>query len=387
MGLADEARRHGLDSTNGSVPSRPKVALDDSGRGFAEAVVRDGDDFDAILARMFPEIPVDVLEVLEVRAWGDPDQPYKYVKARVARRLDGGKTGRELLASIPRRKARKRVGNVTSDRTLVVNVADMQLGKAFERGGGTPETIERVRSVTAQIPDRVRSMKRMGRPVSRIVVANMGDTCEGVANHYSTQTFTVDLNEADQVAVAIDLYDDIVDVCAGLVPDVVCTVVNSNHDRPRQGGKYITDATDSKAFTVWRALARAYGKAPERYGHVKWHIPSDPLVSTLDLHGVGVAFCHGHEANRGSIPVAKLWNWWDGQIAGRLPAGDCDVLVAAHFHHAYLLQQQGRTLVGCPALDGGSQWLTNRAGVWSDPGLLTFTIDGDGFDDFHVIRP
>ena len=110
-------------------------------------------------------------------------------------------------------------------------------------------------------------------------------------------------------------------------------------------------------------------------------------MATLDVHGVGVAFIHGHEAARGALPVQKVWNWWDGQVAGRLPAGDCTVLVAAHYHHHYVLEQQGRTLIGCPSLDGGSQWLTDRSGIWSSPGLLTATVDAGGVDDVRVLRP
>ena len=387
MTLADAARAHGLGQVK-AAPDRPSVKIDPAtGEGTAEAVVRRTDEFDALLAKMLPDVPVDVLEVTEVRAWGHPDDPYQYVKARVRRRLDGGKTGRELLRAIPRRRARKATADVAGERTLVVNFSDVQVGKATEDGGGTEETIARVRSVAGQLPDRVASMKRMGRSISRIVVANLGDMGEGTCQNYSAQPFRIDLNESDQMAVAMDLLDDLVDVCAGLVPEVICTVVNSNHDRPRDGGKYVTDESDSRAFTVHRALARAYAKNPERYGHVTWHIPEDPLVSTLDLHGVGVAFIHGHEATRGATPQAKVWNWWGGQLEGRLPAGNCSVLLSGHFHHFAVLEQQGRTMLMSPSLDGGSRWLRNVSGVWSDPGMLVCTVDSDGVDDIKVLRP
>ena len=386
MSLSDDARRHAL--TTPAAPDRPNVRIDSTGQGTAEIVApADTDDFDALLATMLPEVAVDVVEVLEVRAWGNPEAPYKYVKCRVRRRLDGGRTGRELLAKIGRRRPRKQADR-TDERTLVVALADPQIGKAYEAGGGTEETIVRVRSVIEQIPDHVDRLRRAGQPVSRIVLANMGDTTEGCYGHYDTQSWTTDLHESDQIAVALDLYDHAADTCARIVPDVICTVVNSNHDQPRTAsGRSLTDPTDSRAFTIWRSLARAYSKAGDRYQHVRWHIPEDPLVSVLDLHGVGLAFVHGHQAKTGATAAQKLRTWWDGQKAGDLPAGHCAVLTAGHYHHYYAWEQQGRLLLGCPSLDGGSQWLTDRSGVWSAPGLLTYTVDENGPDNVRIIRP
>jgi len=390
LSLIEEARSRHLAAPD-VAPERPKVRLDESGQGTAELVApvdAGPGDFDALLAELLPEVPVSVLDVTEVRAWGNREDARKYVRCRIARRPDGGETGRELLARIPRRRGRKRPAAVTGGVSLLVPVADPQVGKAYEWGGGTAETIERFRSVTDQLHGKVRALRRAGSPVEEIVVVNMGDTTEGCMGHYSHQPFTIDCNESDQMAVATDLYDDLIDTCAELAPQVRCTVVNSNHDQPRSSsGKNLTDPGDSRAFTIWRDLARAYGKAPERYGHVAFEVPSDPLVATLTVQGLGVAAVHGHQATKGQTPILKLWNWWDGQCAGRLPAGDCDILLGGHYHHFATMRQQGRLAALCPTLDGGSQWLTDKDGVWSEPGLLTVVVGSGGVGALEVLEP
>lgn len=362
-----------------------------TGEGTASYVFTPKDrdaSFDQILAKMVPDVPVEVLEVVEVRAWGDPESPYQYVKTRVRQRTDNeyAQARERLMADVRRRKGRRRTsGDKPAAATLVVAPADLQIGKNFERGGGTPETFARCMDYTGKVQDRWRDLRKAGVALDDMLVLGMGDTTEGIAGHYPNQPYTIDCNESDQVEVATTIHDRWVDAWSAL-PGLVqleATVVNSNHDRPRQDGQYTTDSSDSRAFTIWRSLARAYAKNPDRYGHVAWTIPDDPLVGAVERHSHGIAVIHGDQAQKypGSIPPAKVWNWWDGQMAGGPDvciAARCDVMVAAHFHHGYALRQQGRTLLGCPSSDGGSQWLTDAKGIWSDPGLLTFVVDATG---------
>jgi hypothetical protein len=55
--------------------------------------------------------------------------------------------------------------------------------------------------------------------------------------------------------------------------------------------------------------------------------------------------------------------------------GRADILFAGH-HHTFRMQDLGggRTLVACPAMDGGSAWFTNRKGVWSHVGMVSIEI-------------
>ena len=51
----------------------------------------------------------------------------------------------------------------------------------------------------------------------------------------------------------------------------------------------------------------------------------------------------------------KAFKWLKNQSLAKLPAGDCDMLLSAHFHHESILTEHGVTHIQeTPALDGGS---------------------------------
>jgi len=79
---------------------------------------------------------------------------------------------------------------------------------------------------------------------------------------------------------------------------------------------------------IFEDLAEICVENPDVYGHVSFVIPRDELVVTLDMAGTTVALIHGHQV-RGKGGVEA---WWKGQALGRLPAGDADILINAHFH-------------------------------------------------------
>lgn len=343
--------------------------------------------FDDVLQEMLPEVPCEILEVYEMTAWGDPENPRKSIKTRVRRAESPelASSRKQLFEFIRSREPRIENDEPLKGEsaTFVVCPADTQIGKYEPKVGGTKETVERCMEYIGKVQDRWSQLKRAGIPLNDVLMVGMGDTTEAVSGHYPNQTFTVDCNESEQIEVAEFIHDQWIDAWSNMagVETFETMTINSNHDRPRQGNKYITDSSDSRAFMIWRSLARAYGKNPDRYGHVRFTLPEDPLVGAVERHGHGIAFIHGDQATKGSVPSDKVWRWWDKQIAGgphKCVSARCDILVAAHYHHYYALRQQGRTMFGCPSLDNGSQWLTDSEGIWSDPGLLTFVVDESG---------
>jgi len=51
-----------------------------------------------------------------------------------------------------------------------------------------------------------------------------------------------------------------------------------------------------------------------------------------------------------------------------------------------MVKQSGaRTHIQAPALDGGSQWFTEQAGVLAPAGMLTLTVGAAGWDDLRVL--
>lgn len=71
----------------------------------------------------------------------------------------------------------------------------------------------------------------------------------------------------------------------------------------------------------------------------------------------------------------KFGAWLAGQALRKQPVGQADLLFAGH-HHTFRMQDLGggRTLLGCPAMGGGSAWFTNRKGVSSHVGMVSVEI-------------
>jgi hypothetical protein len=110
------------------------------------------------------------------------------------------------------------------------------------------------------------------------------------------------------------------------------------------------------------ALAHVQGRFPD----------NDHTTLTVDLSGTMVGFIHGHQ----SRDAAK---WWQGQALGRTPVGQADVLISAHYHH-YKAANVGPNLwVQIPAMDGGSPWWRDRAGLDSPTGIVGLVV-GEGYD-------
>jgi hypothetical protein len=59
--------------------------------------------------------------------------------------------------------------------------------------------------------------------------------------------------------------------------------------------------------------------------------------------------------------------------------GDADVLLTAHYHHYKVSQVGPRLWVQIPAMDGGSPWWRDRAGLESPTGIVSFVM-GEGYD-------
>lgn len=279
-----------------------------------------------------------------------------------------------------------------AERTLVVPIADTQIGKDTKRGGGPERFVDQWDDYIGHVEDRVADTG-----ATRILAPGMGDTTEGCNSNYPSQRFTTSLNEADQIELGVWAIDRAFDRWAKQVGQLWSPTVSSNHDAKREGKGYPHGRSDCRAFTIWRTIAYGFGKNPDRYGHCRIWLPDDPDVATVDLHGHGLAMIHGDLPSKGgSDPSQKMWRWWQGQTHGnnpqvngdgRLPAGDCTILLTAHYHHYWSKRQNGKVMFGCPALDVvGSQWWTDLTGIWSKPGLLTFVVDANGVSQPEVFH-
>lgn len=354
-------------------------------------VVRpEGEPWDDHLRRagLDPEL-VEVQEPVEIRTWdaaiGNGEvQTMVYFRARIVTR-DRQAADEELRAWVrgwrptSRKRDTTRNGEVS---TLVVAWADPQIGK--DDGDGTAGTVERWMNSHGQVQDRWRELKKQGVGLDRIVVASLGDIVEGCTGHYSQQTYRVELNNREQRRTARQV------IVAGLktfsdIAPVTVLPVGGNHGEVRNEGASFTDFADNVDVAVVEDSADILMEN-DRFDNVTFHIPQADLTQTVDLHGTVVGLAHGHQAKRGgSTPAQKLENWWQGQMKGRQPIGDADLLLSGHYHHLLVQSIGPRTHMQAPALDGGSEWWVDTSGLDSPAGVLSVVVGEDGWDHLRVL--
>lgn len=67
---------------------------------------------------------------------------------------------------------------------------------------------------------------------------------------------------------------------------------------------------------------------------------------------------------------------------------DSTILVAGHYHHLNVLEQEGRMLFICPSLTDVNDFFADGTGYRSNPGVLVFELieDVPGVEKFDVLR-
>lgn len=375
-----------------AVPPRPTVKWERSTLEVAGLPLADGDDPTLALLAFLADVmgdDVGLADALDLDKmalsimYGDDGRRLCWVKAPVDRRRMRPAAVRqaatEFVAEVSRRRPRK-ASRTSGDVDLIWPLSDLQLGKGPEQFGGLAATMRRVDWLLTE----VYAAQARGRKVRNVFIPLVGDLTEGCLDSYPGQSYQVSLSVTEQFSAALGVVDRVVERALDVADDVHVQAVASNHDQASRRGKdNVTDAWDDRSFQITDTLALAYSKNPDRYdGRVHVTRPSEPQVGAFEVGPLVVAFTHGHKVGGSGPPVIKMSRWWDAQIASRQgAAAAAQVCIAAHYHHHYQLAQQGRLLVGLPALDGGSGWLREASGVWSAPGAVTMVVDDVGVQD------
>lgn len=323
-----------------------------------------------------PQMWAIVDRSLQVRKWQRWDgQWLHYVKANLRRRspaeVEVLDTFRRRVLERPAVVHRRRTAG---DRTFVLVITDTQIGK--QAGGGTDAFIARICDSVDQAVARLLELRTRNHKLNRVAVLLGGDMLEGIGGNYAAQPFQIDLGLRDQLEVATAAVDYTIDRFIDVgVADLDVAFVPSNHGEQRSGKSIATSERDSTDLMIADQLRRAYGKA-QRYRRVNIVVPwADHTTVCLDLNGERVGLAHGHQTGRKTVA-----EWWKGQIAGgpSRPLHDARILVVGHRHHLMVQETgDGRFVVQCPALEGGSPYFAELAGEASPPGVVTFVpVDG-----------
>ena len=258
--------------------------------------------------------------------------------------------------------------------------SDTQIGKDDPK-----ELIERFFKSVDDSVTRLTQLRLLGNKIDAVYLIWPGDCIEGVKGHYASQQFEVKLNQVEMIRLFRRMLTYQVKMFAPLASRVVVIVVPGNHDEASRDsrGKNVTNNSDSWATEGASILSDILKENPDTYGHVSVMVPKgNSLAVSVDICGTAVGVVHGHQFPSGS----DGWRtWWARQAHGCQDVGNTTLLIAGHFHHLKIIKDGVKTFMQMPCMDSGSQWYTDRAGVESVPGTVTFTAGQGTWDNFKEL--
>lgn len=270
------------------------------------------------------------------------------------------------------------------EEVFLINVADTQFGK--NDGDGVKGTVDRFLESTDRTIDRIKELRKIGRPIDKAVIAGLGDIIEGCDGQYASQAFNVEINRRQQNRLARRLIRDLIIRVADEVNELTVLAVPGNHGENRKDGRAYTTPGDNDDVAIFEEIGDILAANPKAYGHVKFIVPEEEIFVMMNIAGTNVGFAHGHIAGSGASPQKKLWDWWGGQIIGGQPLKDAKILITGHYHHFSIVEyNMDRIHIQCPSLESESTWWKNLKGQVSPPGVLTMVITATGYKDLQVV--
>jgi hypothetical protein len=310
-------------------------------------------------------------------------QLYSY-RARFRRKLAGMVDPAEVIASLREWKPRATfiASTLGEPVTFRDGWADWQLGKG--EGDGTAGTKQRVLDGFEKTLDRVKKLRSIGVNVNDLLVANMGDITEAVTGHYTSQTYSVDLNLRDQIALAIELSLTGLKAYVSEFETVTKSFCLCNHGQwQRLGGKQFTDDSDNSTGAIGDTLQVICSMHPDLSG-IEFIIPRDEMITTGRFSGVNVAMAHGHKIG------GNEETWLTKQAAWLLSERNfrVELWATAHRHTASLDDFGPFHRIQDTTVDPGSKSFTDGTGKFSTRGKTTYVISSTyerKFDHYAVL--
>jgi len=282
----------------------------------------------------------------------------------------------DLLASIG--KPRARAKTTSGDSAFIHCLADWQVGKEAY-GMGTDEIIANVLAGLDRGIERLK-IERKRRPIGTVVLAALGDLCEGSASQGGAVMLQSDLGVTEQIRVIRRLLLEHVKAYAPLVDRLIVPTAPGNHDQPHRFGGIAPRGHDSWAVDAALQVADALHLAGG-YEHVEIVTPDiDDLTVTIEAAGTIIGLAHGHQMKKGQAHA-----WWAKQGHARARIGQADILLTGHYHHFHAETDGKRTHIQCPTADTGSPWYDQRAGGRTQAGTLTFITSNGTWTGLEIL--
>lgn len=350
---------------------RPQLELDADGGYFVSSPRKEGELANA--AELLAEFDLNPEEWIVTNVRRSKWQTYhgEWLESyKVSLKPAGYKAGLvdidKLESEIRKWRPSTKVKPFTGDLTALYCSGDTQWGK--DAGDGTAGTVARVRYGIEESVARHKELKNRG--VGQIALPQLGDCIEGTVSQHGKIVGRLDLSLTEQIRVGRRILLEWVKAFAPLTESLIIPTVPGNHDESHR--TVLTDPMDSWQVEIVQQVLDICAENPA-LAHVQGRFaPRDNTTLTVELSGTMVGFAHGHQAR-------DMEKWWHGQAMGRTPVGQAEILISAHLHH-YKVSQVGPNLwVQIPAMDGGSPWWKDRAGLDSPTGIVSMVV-GDGYD-------
>ena len=395
MSLSDELNK--LTSTN-SAPQAPGASLPPSWQpsvnydatGRAEVVVLGkghpggesawADDVASLGVDVPPGWSLRLIGVtVDPAAWVRHAQGEDAVTEAVTRRkyvVEPAKTVAdidELVAAIGKKRPGKReTAQKTAQQWAYVHaIADWQIGKTAY-GLGSKDSVGRILDALDKSLQRIK-IENKRRPIGTIVIAGLGDLCEGVVSQKGAVALSSDLGLTEQLRVVRRLLLEHVKAFAPLADRIILASAPGNHDEPHRlmGGRPRADdsfAVDA-AVQVADALQLAGG-----FDHVETVTPDiDDLTITIEAAGTIIGLAHGHQ-----MRVGKAHDWWAKMGHGGHRIGQAHLLLTGHYHHLRMHEESQRLHIQCPTTDPGSPWFDQKNGGAAGNGGVVTLLTKEG---------
>jgi predicted phosphodiesterase len=274
----------------------------------------------------------------------------------------------QLIADVKKWKPTKYTVPQNGKLSAIYAIGDTQYGK--DAGDGTEGTVRRVFHAIDESVNRHKELIKIGRDISTVCLPQLGDCIEGSVSQHGKVLNRSDLGITQQVRLGRRVLMNWVKAFAPLSEKLIIPAVPGNHDEVHRIA--LNDPTDSWQLDIVAAVQDACAENPA-LAHVEFRYPEkDNSTLAIELSGVIVGMAHGHQ----SRDAAK---WWQGQATGRTPIGSADILLTGHYHHFKAQQVGPRLWLQVPAMDGGSSWFKDRAGLESPTGIISLVV-GENYD-------
>jgi hypothetical protein len=282
----------------------------------------------------------------------------------------------KLMAEARKKRRAKPAPAVFDKTTMVVTLGDIQAGKVDHRGG-TAELLDRLEYAKGEVVKRIRRLKP-----HQLVLVDGGDAMENFESSPGSDR-TNDLQLTQQMRLVRRVFWDWTSTLAPMAAEVDWLGVPSNHCRVRRGKQNMAGPSDDYGLEIISQLADIAAQN-EAYSHVNFWTPAEheeSLALTL-VGGKTLGAVHGHQMAKPDSAVPFMTK----QVLGQTPLAGADVVIINHFH-TFWMRSFGKSkwMIGSPTMDSGSSWYRNVTGEESDPGVLTFMMDENGWRDLEVI--